>query len=94
MPTLIRVVVLAFLILFASLISCWALLALFVSWFVFGCCQFSISFNYVFASISVHVVIFVGRVAISALEFSFVSGLCCAQLWLQLSLFVVRCFVA
>ena len=50
---------------------------------IFCCCRFAISFNYVFVPISVHVVIVVGRVAVSALQFSFVSGLCCAQLWLQ-----------
>ena len=32
---------------FASSVPCWAVLALFVSWFIFSCCQFSISFNYV-----------------------------------------------
>ena len=61
MPTRMRVVVLAFLFLFASSIPCWAVLALFVPWFIFSCCQFSISFDYVF------VVIAVGRVAVPAL---------------------------
>ena len=46
-PTLIRVAVLASLISFASSIPCWAVLALFVSWSMLRCCQFSISFNYV-----------------------------------------------
>ena len=45
---------------------------------VFGFLQF-----WFFVSIAVHVVIFVGRVAISALPLSFVAGLCRAQLWLQ-----------
>ena len=36
-----------------------------------------------FVSISVHVVIVVKRVAVSALQFQRVSGLCCAQFWLQ-----------
>ena len=36
-----------------------------------------------FVSISVHVVIVVKRVAVFALQFQFVSGLCCAQFWLQ-----------
>ena len=44
-PMLIRVAVLAFFVQFASSIPCWAVLALFVSWFIFSCCQFSISFN-------------------------------------------------
>ena len=36
-----------------------------------------------FVSISVHGVIVVKRVAVFALQFQFVSGLCCAQLWLH-----------
>ena len=44
-PMLIRVAVLALFVQFASSIPCWVVLALFVSWFIFSCCQFSISFN-------------------------------------------------
>ena len=83
MPTLVHVAVLAFFNIickFDSVMGCVSIVRVLVNVALLPVFHF---IQLRFFSISVRVVSVVKRVAVFALQFQFVSGLCCAQLWLH-----------